>query len=799
MIADETISSATVTQDDPVGRRWTWEEDGCTVIRSNARTGPGCHDSCGVLLYTKDGRLQKIEGDPENPYNQGRLCLRCLAAKEMIEHPRRLLYPLQRKRSERGQDSFERCSWDEAFERITTEFGAIIDRYGTQAINVTQGTGRDINGYGPMLARLVGTPNYGMGFLSGQGCYAPRLMMMFFKAGDAFVCDYSQFMPERYEDPRWRPPGVIVIWGNNPVVANSDGTLGHWVVECMKRGSEIVCVDPKLTWLAGRAKHWLQVRPGTDASLALALCNVIVREQLYDWDFIDRWTYGFEEFAASVARYTPAYAADVCGIDADLIEETARTIAAASSACLQWGVAVDHTTEGFYTGMTMFDLLALTGNFERPGSMVAARPCFGVEEPWLASQKAIQALDVPGNPGLDKRLTGPYPAVGALGMPSNDEMLKALETGRAVVGLGEGSQPLEGDYPVKGVWLQTNNTLACMGAEPQRLLSALRGTDFNVVVDLFMTPTAMALADVVLPAACFTERPGLTGHHPYYLGAIAQATEPAGECKSDQQIIFEFARHFWTARSGEAVGRAASPWESEEQFYDWILRDAPFSYKEMRQRTWAYPEFEYHKHEKGLLRPDGHPGFNTQTGRYEFHCMALEHFGLEALSYYEEPLESPLSTPELAEQYPLVLTTGARRWGYFHSEHRQSPTLRRFAPWPQAMLHPRTAARHGIAQGDWMLLENSFGSCKMRAELSPRIREDTVSADHGWWFPEREQGDGTLFGVMDVNVNQLLPMRPGKSGYCNSYKSQLCRVSRTDAPAGVEASLDALDATTATE
>lgn len=786
MITNSIVDKHAVTQDDPAGRLWTWEEDGYTVVRSNARTGPGCHDNCGVLLYVKEGKLIKIEGDPENPYNQGRLCLRCLAAKEMIEHPSRLLYPLRRVREDRGKDNFERISWDEAYELIAQEFKAIIDRYGAQAINVTQGTGRDINGYGPLLARLIGTPNYGMGFLSGQGCYAPRLMMMFFKAGDSFVCDYSQFMPLRYDDQRWLPPEVIIIWGNNPVVANSDGTLGHWIVECMKRGTRIICVDPKLTWLAGRATHWFQVRPGTDAALALALCNTIIEQHLYDEDFVSRWTYGFEEFAASVKQYTPGYAAEICGVSEDLIIDAAYAIATAKNACLQWGVAIDHQTEGFYTGMALFDLLALTGNFEKPGSMVAARPCFGVEEPWLASAKAIAALDVPENPGLGKRLTGPYPALAALGMPSNDEMLKALEDGNAVVGLAADGKPIVDEYPIKGVWLQTNNTLSCMGAQPQRLLTALQNTDFNVVVDLFMTPTALACADIVLPAACFTERPGLTGHHPYYLGAIAQATKPAGECKSDQQIIFEFGRHFWTARAGADAGKKASPWETEEEFYNWILRDTPFDYQQMKERTWAYPEFEYYKYEKGLLRPDGKPGFNTQTGRYEFHCMALEQFGLTPLSYYEEPLESPVSTPQLAEHYPLVLTTGARRWGYFHSEHRQSPTMRQFSPWPLAMIHPSTAAQFGVSNGDWILIENPFGSCRMKAELSTRIRKGLVSADHGWWFPERDPRDGTFFGVMEVNINQLLPMRPGKSGYCNSYKSQLCRISKAEPPTGCQ-------------
>lgn len=170
---------------------------------------------------------------------------------------------------------------------------------------MTQGTGRDINGYGPMLAQYLGTPNYGMGFLSGQACYAPRLFSTSLKAGDMFVCDYSQFFPDRYDDPRFEVPEYVMVWGNNPVVANSDGTLGHWIVECMKRGSKIICMDPKLTWLAGKAEFWFQLRPGTDCALALALSNIIIKEDLYDHEFVELWTYGFDEVRCEHRSATP--------------------------------------------------------------------------------------------------------------------------------------------------------------------------------------------------------------------------------------------------------------------------------------------------------------------------------------------------------------------------------------------------------------------------------------------------------------------------------------------------------------
>jgi anaerobic selenocysteine-containing dehydrogenase len=175
----------------------------------------------------------------------------------------------------------------------------------------------------------------------------------------------SQSRPTRYEDdPDWTPPEIILIWGNNPVVSNSDAFLGHWIVDSMQRGSELIVVDPKLTWLASRAKVWLRLRPGTDACLGLAFANVIIEEDLYDHDFIDRWTYGFDKFAEAVKEWTPEKAADICWVKAEDIRKAARMYAKAKPAALQWGLPLDQSRIGIPAAQAVNSLIALTGNYD---------------------------------------------------------------------------------------------------------------------------------------------------------------------------------------------------------------------------------------------------------------------------------------------------------------------------------------------------------------------------------------------------------------------------------------------------
>jgi anaerobic selenocysteine-containing dehydrogenase len=180
-----------------------------------------------------------------------------------------------------------------------------------------------------------------------------------------------------------------------------------------------------------------------------------------------------------------------------------------------------------------------------------------------------------------------------------------------------------------------------------------------------------------------------------------------------------------------------------------------------------------------MLRGDGEPGFNTVTGLVELSSTLFEAWGDDALPYFKEPPYSPISTPELWKEYPLVLTTGARKVTSFHSEHRQIATLREIDPWPVVELHPTTAEDLGIKEGDWVLLENMFGKAKMKAKVTPTIHPKVVHATHGWWFPEQDGEEPNLFGVWQSNVNNMVPHKHiGKLGFGAPLKQMICKASR---------------------
>lgn len=739
-------------------------EDGTEVTRTCAWSPPGCHPvGCGLRLFVKDGELVKVEGDPDHPITQGRLCPRCLALKEYIYHPDRILYPMKRAREDRGKDKWERISWDEAYAIIKEQTNRIKEEYGSESIVLFVGTGRHAVLTSHMISDVaLNTPNLAY-TQSGWSCYGPRGTVCSFLMGIPMIeLDYAATYPDRYDNPEWELPEYIVLWGKEPLKSNPDGFFGHAIIDMMKRGSKLIMIDPRMTWLGTRAEEVLRVRPGTDTALALAMLNVIITEDLYDHEFVSKWVYGWDDFAERIEQFTPEWAADITWISAEQIRRVARTIATAHPVNFGWGLAFDQNANGVQLSQAFIALIAITGNLDIPGGTQLGEIYWKFPPPMRDYTGFIDEELMAKRIGFGK-----HPAV-CIGMNSADpdSILDTLET----------DEP----YPLRMGFFDSSNLIGpTNSAQPKRWHDAMVDKfEFAVATDTFFNPTIMACADLVLPVSTFAEHDSIVipnyGATPIFFGATNKALQ-VGECKPNAQIAIELCQllrpevdpGFSTPE--ELCTLACGPYPGVDDFED------------LQHQVLYQPEVHYKKYETGLMRPDGKPGFNTVTGKLELYSTVYESFGDDPLPYYQEPNFSPVSRPEDAEKYPLILTTGARYYTSFHSEHRQIPTLRKLTPDPLVEIHPDTAAEYGIEEGDWVEMSNMFGSCKQRAHLTPTIDRRIINAAHGWWFPEENPEEPSLFGVWKSNVNSLIPLHDnGKMGFGAPYKNVICAIRKVD-------------------
>lgn len=749
-----------------------WEEDGYTVTRTTAWSGPGCHEGCGVLLYAKDGIIKKIEGDPLHPYNQGHLCPRCAAFPEVIYHPDRITHPLKRV-GKRGEGLWERITWDEACDTIQTRLTEIFDVYGGKSFCTLLGTGRDLMWQPYRLTFGMGSPNTGGG-LSGSSCYIPRVIAGVAVFGDIYpLMDGSAQFEDRYDNPAWKAPECILMWGCNVVDSNPDGVFGAWTVECMKYGSQLISVDPRATWLATHADVWLNIRPGTDGALALGMLNIIINEDLYDHDFVENWTVGFEDLVEAVKEYTPEKVAEICWIDKKRLVEATYLYANARYGTIQLGLAVDMQVAGLSAAQAIMILMCITGNLEQPGGQVFCPPPFGL----TAIRGDSWGLEefVPEEIRMMTAGHQQYPILSFfLPVPSADVLIDQLETGEP--------------YPIKAGWIQGNNQILGCAQDSDRWYHAYQKLEFIVACDLFITPTILKLADIVLPVCTFAERDGVRALY-FNLSTTNKAIEPVGECKSDLTIDLEVGKMF---------NEQCWPWNNDLEVLDALIEHSAakvgiedyYTMDDIASETgWKYPEWEYHKHEKGLLRPDGKLGFNTPTGKVELNSNFMQAFGLPGTPEFAEPYRSPISSPEIYEEYPFIMMTGARSKVSFHSEHRQISSLRECVPDPYVEINPQDAEEIGIKNGDWVWVENDKDKIRLVAKVTPSLQRTMALAYHGWWFPEIKDPE-LAFGYHEVCVNRLIELgHVGPSGFGADIKCVLVKIYKAEeAPAGHEKS-----------
>lgn len=698
-----------------------------------------CPAGCAVQVYLKDGKIERQA--PLIGHPQGTICPRGMAAKEIVYSPDRILYP-QRRVGARGENKFERISWEEAYQVMVAKLHSIRDQYGPEAVSIYTGRGNFEFGLNESFAPSgtvessanavlfpFGSPNTtGVGSL----CYVSYGMV----ASRANFGDYLRNVKEDIEHA-----DLILVWGENPAT-DSPPTNFRLLKEAQKRGARIIVIDHRRSETAQALRaEWIGIRPGTDGALALGAIHELLKEDLYDHDFVEQWTHGFEELRAYVQDFSPERVEEITWVPAEQVRGLARAVAQAKGCSILTYTGLEYSNTGLQAIRAVWILQTLAGHLDVPGGKLFR----------MRDRFQLNRLLTP------PPAAGP-PPIGAAEYPiyhSIRNEAHATQLPRAILE----NKP----YPIRAL-IVSGASLITAWPDPALWKQALAALDLLVIVNRFPTADA-AYADLILPATTLFE---IESYMVYdgWVQLRQKVIEPLGEARNDYLIFAELAQrlgygHLWP--------------QTEEEMIEHALQGTEFTIESLRAHPeglpFAVPEMHYRKYESGELRADGQPGFDTPTGKFEITSEWLRGYGYEALPEYTEPLEGPLADPELAARYPLVFNSGARTQNAFRSQHHNIPSLIARQPWPLVQIHFDDAQQRGIQDGDEVYVVTPRGKVPFRAHVTHDIVPGVVEANMG--------GGGPLGpkAWQEANVNALTDFenRDPILGF-PVYKALLCEV-----------------------
>ncbi len=644
---------------------------------THSRTVCGiCSGTCGMTITLENGKVLAIEGDRDHPVSAGHICPKGRAVPELLGSPDRLQYPIKKTSS----GTWEKISWDEAYSHIVRGLNDIKNSYGSEALAVHvghAGVGKEFLPYAERFCGLYGTPNFST---CGSHCFESKSMANTVTFGSMPIADFARSK-------------CIVLWGKNP--ASSAPSLVSEIMSARGAGCRIIVIDPRRTGLAEKADLHLQPRPGTDCALALAFLHVIIAEELYSREFVDRWTVGFDALSRAAASYDPEKVEKITWVPAPKIREAARLYALASPACISVGVAIELNTNGFQAARGIAALQAITGNLDIAGGAV------------FTDEARLSDLQL--TPGAGMR-----PAIGAVVYPLFYNASKNAQANLYAQAILE-EQP----YALKGLIVAGSNPVLTW-PNAGRVRSALAKLEFLAVIDPFMTATAH-LARLVLPCASF-----LGGHELW--DSSHMSLEPrigiAPKVCSDKELPTNW--EIWKEIATRMGYEDFFPWETEEEAINYRLKALKLTFDDLRHmpegyayHTWTDKKYETY-------------GFKTASGKVELYSDTLNRLGYDPVPAYHEPAESPVALTGTALEFPLVLTTGARRLEYIHSRFRNLKSLSVRAPGPYIEINPATAEHYGVIDGENVFIESLRGRIAVRAKYTSSILPGVISISHGW-------------------------------------------------------------------
>ncbi|MDX1583170.1 MAG: molybdopterin-dependent oxidoreductase, partial [Thermoanaerobaculia bacterium] len=675
---------------DPDGATTGWRRGICGI----------CPAGCWIEADVRDGRLARIRADESHPL--GMICARGERAPEIVHSEHRLRYPMRR-RGSKGTHDFERISWDEAYDEIVTALERIRKESGPEAISIYTGRGAFelslCDCYQPKDVAVSSASNvlfpFGSPNTMGVGalCYVSFAMI-------APHVTMGRMLVNMFTDIEHAE--LLVVWGANPATDSPPLDM-HRLETAARHGARIIAIDPRRTETVERTgAEWIPIRPGTDGALALGMLHVMIVEELFDESFATEWCHGFDELCTYVQHFRPEVVESITGVAASQIESLAREIASAHGACPVMYTGLEYSNSGVQALRAVLTLFALAGQLDVPG---------GIGLAMQGSHFPInRSCNVP-NPDPDRAIARDrYP----------------LYTHYRGEGHATGliDAVLHGEpYPIRGLIVHGGSILTAW-PQPAVWREVFSKLDFMVAIDRQMTSDA-AWADIVLPASTMFESDSYMTYGPLFR-LREKLIEPVGESRSDYLIMAELASR---------LGYGHLFPQTEEEKLELVLDGSDFTLDDVRAAGGTVrvdaPIMEYKKWEKGELRPDGMPGFDTPTGKFEIHSTILEDFGYEPLPKYTEPAEGPLERRDLTPRYPLVFNSGSRSQADFRSQHHGIESLSRMLPEPIVEMNSADAARRGIETGDMVRVRTPRGAVPFRAHVTDDIVQGSVDCSMG--------------------------------------------------------------------